>query len=53
MAWKDCPQERIEALSNKVIDFNQEKTFRDTIASQEQKVIVFLFVCRYKDLNVI
>jgi hypothetical protein len=38
LAWKTTPTDRMEALKNKVVDFNQEKIFRDTIAQQEERV---------------
>ncbi|XP_070204636.1 uncharacterized protein [Littorina saxatilis] len=38
LAWKHNPQERIDHLRSKAIDFNQEKIFRDTITSQEEKI---------------
>ncbi|KAL8593559.1 hypothetical protein ACOMHN_058838 [Nucella lapillus] len=38
LSWREGPGERMESLSARVVDFNQERGLRDTIAGQEMKI---------------
>ncbi|XP_076434826.1 uncharacterized protein LOC143274784 [Babylonia areolata] len=38
LAWRERPAQRLESLGAKVVDFNQERGLRDTVAAQERKI---------------